>query len=667
MKDAENVPIRERGIALVTVLVVLTLLLALGALLANETATTLRLTGAFHRTTAGFYAAESGLNRGIAEFRDIFTRYGVPAGDDFDPREITVGPFDVTYQLEEAGQNPQTVTIPAGQPFAGLNSIQYTYVARSTASVGGDVAADVGLQFDLGLIPLFQFLAFYQNRLAITPAVNMTLHGRIHTNDNLYLNISSGQTLTIEDAPSLGINFVHVSASGSIYRGRSDSSTCSGTVRVDKLPGYAPQTMSCIGGVTNPVPSGTLNTWGGTIFDGIERLNVPPPEFTDRGGEYWNLADLRIVLRVGVPGSLPGGPTLAHTIEVQDINGNVDNARTNSLRTFMSNTLGASSSRPNVRPVFYTDVPVFGGVCTCRDNMSIPSGSSSSGACNNTDRRCYSPNFSTDSRVYADSMTGDLEYRRGGFYNWRERKWMLLLNLNVHDLLRWNMNQGGPLFEPSDRSDGGIVLYVTVQGPNSNGINNYGVRLFGSALLPFPNVGTDPTGITVVSDQAIYVQGDYNSGNPWQPAAIIADSINVLSNNWSASTNACRNDCQSDLSLSQATRNASNTTFNTAFLANVDREPPYNGGLQNYPRMHENWCSGTLTYRGSFVSLGFPRHVNGVWTQNDSCAATVSWNMYTPPARNWDYDSRFNDAINLPPLTPRAIYVQQTLFSQSFL
>ena len=66
--------------------------------------------------------------------------------------------------------------------------------------------------------------------------------------------------------------------------------------------------------------------------------------------------------------------------------------------------------------------------------------------CNNANTGSYFPVFSGtqgNKRVYASDMRAstastafDTDYRRGGFYNWRERKWMLLLNINVSDLRR---------------------------------------------------------------------------------------------------------------------------------------------------------------------------------------------------------------------------------------
>jgi hypothetical protein len=247
-----------------------------------------------------------------------------------------------------------------------------------------------------------------------------------------------------------------------------------------------------------------------------------------------------------------------------------------------------------------------------------------------------------------------------------------MLNVNVRDLLAWNRNlvdDDDRLFDPDDESEGGIVLFLTVAGPGAAGVASprYGVRVSGSPNLDFP-AGANPTGLTVASDHAVYVEGHYNSGTgacsfgtcPKAPAALMGDALNVLSNGWSGNA-ACLNDCQSRRAL--ASRIAASTVLNAALLAGVDETVPgtYNGGLENYPRFHEDWSGRTLTYRGSFVSLGTPRHNDGIW-----CGTGDPCGIYNAPGRNWDYDADFQDVASLPPLTPRFVAVEQILFTENF-
>ncbi|HSQ01381.1 MAG TPA: hypothetical protein VL049_29520 [Candidatus Dormibacteraeota bacterium] len=264
---------------------------------------------------------------------------------------------------------------------------------------------------------------------------------------------------------------------------------------------------------------------------------------------------------------------------------------------------------------------------------------------------------------------------------------MLLLNINIRDLILWNQQNGEPFFATDDKTEGGLVIFATVAGPNSNsGSNNYGVRLFGSNDIPLNGgigASADPTGVTVASDQAMYVIGDYNrgtagGGTACQPASVIGDSINVFSGAYWRSgipnvcgaaccqDNRCR-DGQSTQDLSGGRRNAQTSWINAAFLGGVDDTTgsAYNGGLENYPRFHENWSGTTLNYQGSFVSLGDATHVNGAWCGTGGSNSS-GCNIYNPPTRAWNFDPGFNNAANLPPLTPRFVYVQQVLFTEDF-
>ncbi|WP_237269779.1 hypothetical protein [Synechocystis sp. CACIAM 05] len=213
----------------------------------------------------------------------------------------------------------------------------------------------------------------------------------------------------------------------------------------------------------------------------------------------------------------------------------------------------------------------------------------------------------------------------------------------------------------SDTSSNGLVFHATVSAgatpnPNTNA-SPYGFVLVGGRQLPGLAETTnnfDPTGLTFVSDQAVYVVGNYNTVN-WQPASVLADSLNVLS----------RLRLNNDFQLNKASLTTApvseDTTVNTAFLAGTDitnstLTPGYNGGLENYPRFHENWGGRTLTYRGSFVSTGLPERVTGRWSNQ----------VYGAPNRDWRYDTRFNNAKNLPPLSPRFVFLKQEGFSRNF-
>lgn len=750
----------EAGFVLLPVLLILALLLGVAAMLTTSVTMDSGLNGAYNRATTGFYAAESGLNVGMDNFRNKFVLFQLPCSGtssscaDFSPTTYSLGQRTVSYQLTDPGNNPTVALVPAGHLFAGLNSVQYTYLIDSQSLNNGAPEADVGAQFIIDNVPLFQFLAFYNNDLEILPGANMTMHGRIHTNSDLYLN----SDLTLQDTTNFPtIPLVQITAKNSIHRGRKDTTACGGTVQVaTTAPTPVLQTLACNGSTSSVIPTTTLATWNGSMIAGVKSINVPMPAILNQGGQYWVSADLRIALVLNGQGP--------HSIVALNADGTTNTCQTNNLTRLMSDAAfnTAKSQFQGTKPVFMTDVPLATprAGCSCNSTAYPPNG------CAVPSLNCYwgtpmptftpippgatstptttatrtpngptrtpvpgtptagpasTPTFGSDhafyntDRVYTTntaaatgdpaaigSMFKDSDPRRGGFYNWREKKWIYLLNINLRDLAQWNIDNkttypcinGYPFFDPTSAdpnnndpthtAKGGPVLYLTVMGPTSNTINNYGVRIFGSSPLPFPApTNGDPTGVTVVSDQPFYIAGDYNvpgtigtTAYPKQPAAFMGDSINVLSNNallTISSGNSCTNDCQSTLTLASrpASGPASTTTINAAFIGGVDTTTAgnYNGGLENYPRFHETWTGQTLTYRGSFVSLGNPSHVNGQWcgTGGSSTATTVTGcNIYNPPTRGYDYDSDFNDVKKLPPMTPRFVYVQQIVFTENF-
>jgi hypothetical protein len=131
-------------------------------------------------------------------------------------------------------------------------------------------------------------------------------------------------------------------------------------------------------------------------------------------------------------------------------------------------------------------------------------------------------------------------------------------------------------------------------------------------------------------------------------------------------------------------RRADETRQNVALLGGSD-EAGYmeknddieGGGLHNYPRFWEDWGGRAYRYKGSLVSFNLPQKWSGRFaTQNrngDNDAAYFGERnrgcctiVYSPPNRLWEYDKNFESPRNLPPLTPRVVYLNQESFSRDF-
>jgi hypothetical protein len=178
-------------------------------------------------------------------------------------------------------------------------------------------------------------------------------------------------------------------------------------------------------------------------------------------------------------------------------------------------------------------------------------------------------------------------------------------------------------------------------------------------------------GLSIVAENPVYVQGDYNAnsaGGGFSDAhvasAVLADAFTFLSNSW--------NDVNSfsspyDPGSRAANKNGvTNGWYRVAVLAGKGPGFPWvtgtnndfgsDGGLHNFLRYIESWGGETLNYRGSIVSMFYNRQAVGVY----KCCTTV----YSPPTRGYNFDSEFLDPSKLPPRTPMFRDVNTTGFTQ---
>jgi hypothetical protein len=215
------------------------------------------------------------------------------------------------------------------------------------------------------------------------------------------------------------------------------------------------------------------------------------------------------------------------------------------------------------------------------------------------------------------------------FYNGREGKWVTSTDIDVDKL-------GSSGYFPRN----GIIYASETPGMG----NEQAFRLKNGAELP--------AALTLASPNPVYTLGDYNVVNK-QPAAIMTDAFTILSNSW--------DDADSDDGLSD--RRASDTRVNAAFMTGntVTGEDgsAYNGGLENLPRLLEDWGGKTLRLRGSFVDLWKSRQATGDWSYGSYGS------YYKAPVRDWGFDPDFLDPGKLPPGTPQVNVAQRTSWRQN--
>lgn len=223
------------------------------------------------------------------------------------------------------------------------------------------------------------------------------------------------------------------------------------------------------------------------------------------------------------------------------------------------------------------------------------------------------------------------------FYNNREGRFIRMTVVDISKLANTaaEKDASGNLYPnnlPTD-SNNNNMMYVT---RTDAGTSEPGVKLVNGAKI-YGRTG----GLTVISNQPVYIQGNFNTqlddGTAGRkPASVICDAVNLLSNNWKDSNSTSSVD----------SRVATETAYNCAFIAGVDNtiSGRYNGGLENYPRLHEKWTNVKLKITGSFVSLWPSQVATGAWVYGNP--------QYTSPKREWTYDPSFNTDTGRPKGTP---------------
>lgn len=247
-----------------------------------------------------------------------------------------------------------------------------------------------------------------------------------------------------------------------------------------------------------------------------------------------------------------------------------------------------------------------------------------------------------DSGIGATQCGGIFSLTTAAFHEGRENTMVDLFNIRMDRLNSWI---SGSVAARTTR-----IVYVTFVRTDGLPITRYpAVRLQNGATLPSP--------ITVATDRPLYIWGNFNTG-AWFPASIAADAVTYLSSCWVDASQlvfARRDACAAGTTMSVFAAVAAGHSATTCDWQRAGcAAPQYGGGLENFPRFLENWGSRTLLYRGSLVSLFQSQYANRqLW----------SWRAYyTPPNRDWRFDTRFNNPANMPPGTPMVGSVFQVAY-----
>ncbi|MFN2578590.1 MAG: hypothetical protein ABR607_12960 [Pyrinomonadaceae bacterium] len=192
----------ERGAALATALIIMSLLAAVSMTVLAVVTHESRIAGSDLQRTQTFYAGAASIEKMTSDFSSLFATTSRPSAQQLTdiaaayPTELTGEGFSFTKADGTANQSISvdlnaptgTVTIPNG-PFSGLVASVTPYVLDTTV-VQTATGAQVRLQRRINnyLVPIFQFGMFSNDDLEVHPGPAFTFNGRVHANGNLYIS-----------------------------------------------------------------------------------------------------------------------------------------------------------------------------------------------------------------------------------------------------------------------------------------------------------------------------------------------------------------------------------------------------------------------------------------------------------------------------------------------
>lgn len=553
------------------------------------------------RYVAARVAAEGAVEYAYATWLNRI--YGTPINTKDANKDLTPPPFDgVTYAKDgvqlridalneygvpvDTGALPPQVTgrVPGYQGWSGRT---FTYAAQARVQIDDNTVLGVRRLFQYTEVPLFQSMFFFQDDLELYCPAPMVLNGLIHSNGTMYIAPLKSNPITIQGNATYAKEYSendppHVKTWSGYAKDRGTPPASwdkSKEAQLHKVPPIQP-----MGAAPEAVfKADTPNA------DGFWQLIAPADPNHD---DPQAIKDRRLINKAGI------------VIEIKN---------TTLTETVVTTGTGKNQTKSvDTKVSIVTEIKEQNGT-TITNQSEI--------------KKALSKIVSRN-----QESIGGVTRAEMGIYDQREKKRIDTVQVDMATL---------KTALKDNTSNFNNVIYIHDTTPNTGtNTNPKAIRLINGSSLP-------DNGLTIASQNPVYVQGDYNTGGTGTtvpsnstptlkdvkptagdynrvPAAIIADAVMLLSNNWK--------DSNSSLDISK--RTASNTTYNTAILAGFmpTTAEKYSGGANNFTRFLENWSNKYCTYYGSMVQLFPSRVFTGLWETGQ---------IFSPPTRLWSFDTRY--------------------------
>ena len=687
-------PSPRRGSVLLVVLIFTAVLSLLGASFLSYTTTERRLNHANQLRFQAKNAAEAALEYAASETRSRLTRNLNFSATEFSTTPITahstrlstlfktgvgehnnVKSTDVSLWASNVTSSTRRYIDPsnAGNDFDPLRgqtvsaqAVRFIASAKAADAVSASTAYATQ-SIEIRDAALFNYAIFYNLDMEFHPGPNMTVVGPVHSNNSSYLTEGGGLTFT--DTMTTAGSFIigTKNSPGSRPSGRdikfSTGVDDDGDGQNDLLT------------VNNPKVNGVSV---GSYVDSLLNTRVSSKNFRDVASQAWNgyVQDSSHGITRQTPPGVLTGPQAHDLIEAPDATG----------------TASVEEQKFSNKAGLYFVVEPGGNVTTF---FSATDATAYKAAANRATWKASNPT------KIITPPSGLIENQRR-MYDWRERKWINTIDFDL-GVMRTAVLAATPgsaanfkvgpndwdIDDPATDGRWNGIIYVDVESPGtgyassgtryktsatttvSQGAGSgqrTSVRLLNASKLPNRRAANPanaflPEGLSVATNAPVYTIGHYNADGALAgdlsdmttpeadevPAAIISDAISVLSSAWDRKDYVTGQVVpQGDITSNSSSRpGASNTEVSAAFLTGIvattgTNNSQYSGGVENYPRFHENWGGDSLRYRGSIVALFESEIATGTWADS----------KYGAPRREWGFNSMFGSQRRYPPGTP---------------
>ncbi|HVZ17790.1 MAG TPA: hypothetical protein VG897_11770 [Terriglobales bacterium] len=370
----------ESGIALISALLLLILLSALGVALMYKVNYESHLQKTDSSNNVAYYGAEAAMEKMTADLDNLYGAQATPNWCDIkalQSQQPSISDINVTYAEYEITipDPPSDCSVPPSHtqnisqgPNAGLIAQIVPLTLRVTAdhASGNQSPEEVRMirQVEVAEIPVFQFGVYSDSDLSFFAGPDFDFTGRVHTNSNLFIAEGNGQTLTfhtpvraagdiVRDQLSNGVDTWSQSYQGPV-KVPTTTAGCDNAQPACRPLGLNPTNEgSSIGGPTptyggkgkvNPIWTNISNTtYNGMILSGstgakqlkmafvqagvgpIEILRRPAsgePQTSALGeSRLYNQAQIRVLLSDD-PNDLPGGASDGQNIRLANVKTN---------------------------------------------------------------------------------------------------------------------------------------------------------------------------------------------------------------------------------------------------------------------------------------------------------------------------------------------------------